>query len=155
MEIERIRELIEQLTALMDAKKLDELEVELEGVKVALRRGSRGGDRPAVVGPHHPAPPPGPAAPPAAEAPPPESDVYVLRSPMVGTFYRSPAPDADPYVEVGDEVGPESVLCIIEAMKVMNELKAEAEGTVVAILVENGEPVEYGQPLFHIAPRKP
>jgi len=155
MEIERIRELIEQLTALMDAKKLDELEIEIEGVKVALRRGRSSHDQPQVVvaqpqpAAHAPA-----AQPPPEEAAAPEEELHVVRSPMVGTFYRSPAPDADPYVEVGDEVGPDTVLCIIEAMKVMNELKAEVEGTVVAILVENGEPVEYGQPLFHIAPKK-
>jgi len=137
MEIERIRELIEQLTALMDAKKLDELEIEQ-----------------VVVAQPHPAAHAPAGQPPPEEAAAPEEELHVVRSPMVGTFYRSPAPDADPYVEVGDEVGPDTVLCIIEAMKVMNELKAEVEGTVVAILVENGEPVEYGQPLFHIAPKK-
>ena len=154
MEIERIRELIEQLTALMDAKNLDELEVEMEGVKVALRRGRAGADQPQVVLTHPQPAAQAPTPQPTPEQSPPEEELHVVRSPMVGTFYRSPAPDADPYVEVGDEVGPDTVVCIIEAMKVMNELKAEVEGTVVAVLVENGEPVEYGQPLFHIAPRK-
>jgi acetyl-CoA carboxylase biotin carboxyl carrier protein len=73
-------------------------------------------------------------------------------SPLVGTFYRASSPDADPFVEVGAKVGPDSVLCIIEAMKVMNEIKAETRAEVVEILVENGEPVEYGQPLFLLKP---
>ncbi|WP_158736035.1 acetyl-CoA carboxylase biotin carboxyl carrier protein [Alteribacillus sp. YIM 98480] len=71
-----------------------------------------------------------------------------ITSPMVGTFYRSPSPDADPYVKEGDKVGEESVVCIVEAMKLMNELEAEISGEIVEILVENGELVEYGQPLF-------
>lgn len=71
-------------------------------------------------------------------------------SPMVGTFYRSPSPDADPFVDVGSTIEPETVVCIIEAMKVMNEVKAETTGEIVQVLVENGEPVEYGQPLFLI-----
>ena len=69
---------------------------------------------------------------------------------MVGTFYRAPAPDAAPFVEVGDEIEPEQTVCIIEAMKLMNEIKAELKGRVVEILVENGDPVDYGQPLFKI-----
>jgi acetyl-CoA carboxylase biotin carboxyl carrier protein len=73
-----------------------------------------------------------------------------VRSPMVGTLYRSPAPDAPPFVEVGDRVAEDTTLCIIEAMKVMNEIKAEVEGVVVEVLVQNGEAVEYGQPLFRI-----
>jgi acetyl-CoA carboxylase biotin carboxyl carrier protein len=72
---------------------------------------------------------------------------------MVGTFYRAASPDSDPFVSVGSEVGPETVLCIIEAMKVMNEIKAETSGRIVEILVENGEPVEFGQPLFLLADR--
>jgi acetyl-CoA carboxylase biotin carboxyl carrier protein len=71
-----------------------------------------------------------------------------IKSPMVGTFYRAPAPDAPPYVDVGDEVKEDTVLCIVEAMKLMNEIKAEIRGKIVEILVENGQPVEYGQPLF-------
>lgn len=72
---------------------------------------------------------------------------------MVGTFYRSPAPDAPAYVEVGTEVGPETVVCIIEAMKVMNEIKAEVEGVIAEILVDNAKPVEYGQRLFAVKPK--
>ena len=82
---------------------------------------------------------------PAAEA---EEDVFKITSPIVGTFYRSPGPDKDPYVKEGSQVGPETVVCIVEAMKLMNEIQAEATGEVVAIYVENGQPVEFGQPLF-------
>src|SRR5215471_6233744 len=81
-----------------------------------------------------------PAAPPNAE--------LEIKSPMIGTFYRAPSPEAAAYVEVGSEVNPETIVCIIEAMKVMNEIKAEAKGTVTQILVENSKPVEFGQPLF-------
>jgi acetyl-CoA carboxylase biotin carboxyl carrier protein len=73
-------------------------------------------------------------------------------SPMVGTFYRAPAPDADPYVDVGDTVKADTVLCIVEAMKLMNEIKAEMAGVVRRILVETGQPVEFGQPMFLIEP---
>jgi len=71
---------------------------------------------------------------------------------MIGTFYRSPSPDSASYVDVGAEVGPESVVCIIEAMKVMNEIKSEVRGVITQILVENGKPVEFGQPLFKVRP---
>ncbi len=81
----------------------------------------------------------------------PENTV-AIESPMVGTFYRAPSPDAEPFAQEGDTVDPEKVVCIIEAMKVMNEIKAETSGTIIKILVENGEPVEYGQPLFLVKP---
>jgi acetyl-CoA carboxylase biotin carboxyl carrier protein len=79
-----------------------------------------------------------------------DEDLYKIPSPIVGTFYRSPAPDKDPYVQIGSKVAPETVVCIIEAMKLMNEIQAEASGEIVKIYVENGQPVEYGQPLFGI-----
>jgi len=75
-----------------------------------------------------------------------------IKSPMVGTFYRAPSPDADPFVQVGDRVDAETTVCIIEAMKVMNEIKAETEGEIVKVLAENGEPIEFGQPLFLVKP---
>jgi len=81
-----------------------------------------------------------------------EETHIVVRSPMVGTFYRAPAPDAPPFVDVGDTVKENTVLCIVEAMKLMNEIKAETRGTLAKILVENGQPVEYNQPLFLIKP---
>jgi acetyl-CoA carboxylase biotin carboxyl carrier protein len=80
-----------------------------------------------------------------------QSNGLEIRSPMVGTFYRSPSPDADEYVKVGDEISPGKILCIIEAMKLMNEIEAEISGKIVEILVENGNPVEYNQPLFKVA----
>jgi acetyl-CoA carboxylase biotin carboxyl carrier protein len=79
-----------------------------------------------------------------------DEDLYKIPSPIVGTFYRSPAPDKDPYIQIGSKVSPESVVCIIEAMKLMNEIQAEVSGEVAKIYVENGQPVEYGQPLFGI-----
>jgi acetyl-CoA carboxylase, biotin carboxyl carrier protein len=75
-----------------------------------------------------------------------------IKSPMIGTFYRSPSPEAAPYVEVGTEVNPETVVCIIEAMKVMNEIKAEAKGIISQVIIDNAKPVEFGQPLFKLRP---
>ena len=79
-----------------------------------------------------------------------DEDLFKITSPIVGTFYRSPSPDKDPYVKVGDNVSPDTTVCIIEAMKLMNEIQAETSGEIVKIYVENGQPVEYGQPLFGI-----
>lgn len=112
-----------------------------------------------VFAPPSQAPPPGEEAARVEEAPEAaavpaeaqeEDNIAVVCSPMVGTFYRAPAPDAPPYVDMGDVVKENTVLCIVEAMKLMNEIKAEARGTVAKILVENGQPVEYNQPMFHI-----
>ena len=90
-------------------------------------------------------------APGPASEPEPAQEGHVVKAPMVGTFYRSPSPDAKPFVEVGQAVKEGDTICIIEAMKLMNEIEADASGTVKAILVENGQPVEYGQPLFILA----
>jgi acetyl-CoA carboxylase biotin carboxyl carrier protein len=93
----------------------------------------------------------GPGAPPPAPgAPPPEPQGHLLKSPMVGTFYRAPSPGAPAFVEIGQSVTKGETLCIIEAMKLLNEIESDATGVVKAILVENGQPVEYGQPLFRI-----
>ena len=100
--------------------------------------------------PQQPAPAPVAAAAPAAEPPPPPAAGHVVKSPMVGTFYRSANPNSGPFVEVGTPVKEGDTLCIIEAMKLMNEIEADKTGTVKAVLVENGQPVEYGQPLFVI-----
>jgi acetyl-CoA carboxylase biotin carboxyl carrier protein len=93
---------------------------------------------------------PAPAAP--AATPPPAPEGPEVKSPMIGTFYRRPSPDADSFVEVGSVVEPDTVVCIIEAMKVMNEIKAEVKGTIAEVLLEDGKPVEYGQVLFRIEP---
>ena len=98
---------------------------------------------PAPAAPAHP----GADASTAASA---DQDLHIIPSPIVGTFYRSPSPTAEPFVKIGSNVEPASVVCIIEAMKLMNEIQAEASGEVVKIYVENGQPVEYGQPLFGI-----
>jgi acetyl-CoA carboxylase biotin carboxyl carrier protein len=97
-----------------------------------------------------PVPAPAAAAVPAAEAPPPPAAGHMVKSPMVGTFYRSANPNSGPFVEIGTPVKEGDTLCIIEAMKLMNEIESDKTGTVKAILVENGQPVEYGQPLFVI-----
>ena len=157
--MEELRELI----ALLRDNGLAELELENEGFRVRLRREST------VHEAAHLAPAPPPAAAPVAHAPAPppaatpahpgtqattaaaqDQDLHIISSPIVGTFYRSPSPTADAFVKIGSNVEPESVVCIIEAMKLMNEIQAEATGEVVKIYVENGQPVEYGQPLFGI-----
>jgi acetyl-CoA carboxylase biotin carboxyl carrier protein len=94
--------------------------------------------------------PPAPASALQAEEPPEEETLHTIKSPLVGTFYRSPSPTSDPFVKVGDRVESDTVVCIVEAMKLMNNIQAEVTGTVVNIYVENGQPVEYGQPLFGI-----
>jgi acetyl-CoA carboxylase biotin carboxyl carrier protein len=101
-----------------------------------------------VVAPPHPAAGGAAAAPPPAGETAPQIEGHVVKAPMVGTFYRSPSPDAKSFVEVGQAVKEGEVICIIEAMKLMNEIDSDAAGVVKAILVENGQPVEYGQPLF-------
>jgi acetyl-CoA carboxylase biotin carboxyl carrier protein len=130
----------------MNQNGIAELSLEEEGRKVRLRKAGeppRGAATITVPAAHIPPPPPPAAG--KAERPP---DVHEILSPMVGTFYRSPSPEAESFVEVGAEVAPETTLCIIEAMKVMNEIKAETEGVIQEILVSNGEAVEFGQPLF-------
>jgi acetyl-CoA carboxylase biotin carboxyl carrier protein len=104
------------------------------------------------AGPPAPAPAPAPAPVPA-QAPEPEPATILVKSPIVGTFYESSSPDTPPFVKVGDAVQPGQVLCIIESMKLMNEIEAEVAGIVAAKLVENGKPVEYGEALFAIQPR--
>jgi len=83
-----------------------------------------------------------------------DEQIALIKSPIVGTFYTAPDPESSPYVKVGDHVGPETTVCIVEAMKVFNEIPAEVAGKIVAVLVENGDPVEYGQPLFKVDTRQ-
>jgi acetyl-CoA carboxylase biotin carboxyl carrier protein len=148
--------LIKQVVDLMKRSELSEFEFEEEGFKLRLSR--KNGETPQIIQAPAPvaqpaAPQPAAAAPPVAdEAAPPkeEAGISVIKSPMVGTFYRSPAPESPAFTDVGKKVGSESVVCIIEAMKVMNEIQAEMSGTITEVLVENGEAVEYGQPLFKV-----
>jgi acetyl-CoA carboxylase biotin carboxyl carrier protein len=104
-----------------------------------------------AAGPAAPAEPSAAAPAPAPQAAPAEPEAHVVKSPMVGTFYRSSSPDTKPFVEVGDTVKKGQTICIIEAMKLMNEIEADKDGVISDALVENGQPVEYGEPLFVIA----
>jgi acetyl-CoA carboxylase biotin carboxyl carrier protein len=151
---------IKDLIKLVDQTSIQELEIENEGMRLAIRKPAR----------IEAAPAPQVAAIPAAAAPAPQiqaptapepvqqaetqkaarddSNLHKITSPMVGTFYRAPAPDAPPFVNIGDRVSEKTVVCILEAMKLMNPLEAEVTGEIVDILVENGQLVDFGQPLF-------
>src|SRR5579863_3129152 len=100
------------------------------------------------------APPPATPAPPPAEPAPPPENLHMVRSPIVGTYYESPSPGSPPFVKPGDMVEAGQVICIVEAMKLMNEIEADASGEIVKVLVANGAPIEYGQELFAIRPKK-
>jgi acetyl-CoA carboxylase biotin carboxyl carrier protein len=149
---------IKAIIDLMRKNSVSEFELEKQDFKIRLKRGGNGGigggvsdDGQAVT---FVQPPIAIAASTvsAAAAAPPVSNEVEIKSPMIGTFYRAPSPEAAPYIEVGTEVNVETVVCIIEAMKVMNEIKAEAKGVITQVLVENAKPVEFGQPLFKIRP---
>jgi acetyl-CoA carboxylase biotin carboxyl carrier protein len=158
--MDELKELIE----LLRENGLAELELERQGFRVRLRReGAFPVSQPGtVVQPEVSVPAAKAATAPVAAAPPlhpgaraetaasEDQDLHIIPSPIVGTFYRSPSPNADPFVKIGSNVESETVVCIIEAMKLMNEIQAEASGEVVKVYVENGQPVEYGQPLFGI-----
>ncbi len=148
----------------MQRSDLTEFSVEEEGLKLKIARASNAASAPVVVAaptlasaaPFPVAAPAPVAAAPAASAPAAaapagdESGVVYVKSPMVGTFYKAASPESKPFAEVGTKITETSVVCIIEAMKIMNEIQAEVKGTVVEILVENGQPVEYGQKLFKV-----
>ena len=152
MDLRKLKKLID----LVEASGISELEITEGEEKVKI---VKGGGAPAVVAAQVPGPAaPAPVAPPApvvsalpAETPEAAPEGHPVKSPMVGTFYRTPSPDAKAFVEVGQAVKDGQIICIIEAMKLMNEIECDKSGTVKAILVENGQPVEYGQPLFIIA----
>jgi acetyl-CoA carboxylase biotin carboxyl carrier protein len=149
---------IKAIIDLMKKNSITEFELEEKDSKLRLKRGINGGGQ----APSEEAPPMMPMSmqvPMMVPTVPMASATQVvstgeidIRSPMIGTFYRSPSPEAASYVEVGSEVSPDTVVCIIEAMKVMNEIKAEVKGIVTQALVENGKPVEFGQPLFKVRP---
>ncbi|MBK9153597.1 MAG: acetyl-CoA carboxylase biotin carboxyl carrier protein [Chloracidobacterium sp.] len=147
---------LRELSELVNENGFTDFEFENENIRVRM---SKMPSAPAAgAQPFYAAPAPAiaaPAAAPAAAAPSPaesapEEDLHQITSPIVGTFYRAAGPDKEPYVKEGSKVGPTTVVCIVEAMKLMNEIEAETEGEVVKIYVENGQPVEYGQPLFGI-----
>ena len=145
---------LKELIALMNEHQLVEMELEKEGMKVRLRKAGSEVSAEAVMveramargaAPIVPAPVPVPEAAPKISG-------LEIKSPMVGTFYRAPAPEAPPFVEVGQEIKVGQVLCIIEAMKLMNEIKAEVKGRIVKIPVENAQPIEFGHVLFIVEP---
>jgi acetyl-CoA carboxylase biotin carboxyl carrier protein len=148
---------IKAIIDLMKKNSVTEFELEKQDFKIRLKRGPNGGgaaasyDDPLALTAAQ-SPPAIPVAVAAPQVPVPVSNELEIKSPMIGTFYRAPSPEAAPYVEVGVEVSPETVVCIIEAMKVMNEIKAEAKGVITQVMVENAKPVEFGQPLFKIRP---
>ena len=151
---------IKAIVDLMKKNALSEFELEHQDFKIKLKRGA-GLPVPVAMDESVAIPytmavgAPAVAAPAPAAAPVPAAAEPVgaeIKSPMIGTFYRAPSPESADYVEVGTEVNPDTVVCIIEAMKVMNEIKAETKGVITQILVENAKPVEFGQPLFRIRP---
>jgi acetyl-CoA carboxylase biotin carboxyl carrier protein len=157
MELDQIKAII----SMMKENDLSEFSMEQDGLKMRIKRGPEGFQQsvvqiPAPVAAAQPqlaAAAPAPAASqtePSAAA---EAGLKHVISPMVGTFYRSPSPDASAYAEVGQEVDEETVVCIIEAMKVMNEIKAEVKGVITDVLVENAKAVEFGQKLFAVRPK--
>ncbi|PIP18878.1 MAG: acetyl-CoA carboxylase, biotin carboxyl carrier protein [Candidatus Omnitrophica bacterium CG08_land_8_20_14_0_20_41_16] len=149
MNIKEINELIN----LMNENNLMELEIEKEGMRIRLRKAASGTEAPSgpiVVEEER-----------VRDIPPKQASevskemnvkTVEMKSPMVGTFYRAPSPEAPPYVEVGQNVEPGQVVCIIEAMKLMNEIKSEIRGKILEVLVDNAEPIEFGQPIFLIEP---
>jgi len=162
MEINEIKRLVK----LVESSNIDELEIQEEGRQIRITKSKSSAMVPAPVSTPqmvHMTPHPIPqvhkeaiaqeVTKPGSDSKE-KSDRYIeIRSPMVGTFYRAPAPDAEPYVREGSEIKPGKTMCIIEAMKLMNEIEAEVSGTIAKILVENAKPVEYNQPLFLVEPK--
>jgi acetyl-CoA carboxylase biotin carboxyl carrier protein len=156
---------IKQIIDLMKRSELTEFAVEEEGFKLKIRRGANGlpivstgkgsnspfpASDPGSIAPAMPAPAPihsSLSTPPMAVD---EPGITYVKSPMVGTFYRASSPESKPFIDIGSKIEDNSLVCIIEAMKIMNEIQAETKGTVVEILIENGQPVEYGQRLFKL-----
>ena len=160
MDLDELKELLH----ILDEREIIEFELEEEGKKLRIRKAAANHAAPAAViappivstlptqapaapAPLAPAPPPPPAVEPAADA-----GTLVVKSPIVGTFYRSPDPNSPPFVDVGDRVKPGQVMCIVEAMKLMNEIEAEVAGEVLKVHPQSGQPVQYGDPLFTIRP---
>ena len=146
MELDEIKKILE----MMNEHELSEFEMEQDGFKIALKKG-----QPVQVQPSAPiimpmVPQAQPESVTTEAAPAEEADVEFIPAPIVGTFYAAASPETPAYVEVDQEIKPNDIICVIEAMKVMNEIQSEVSGTVVEVLVANGEPVEYDQPLFKI-----
>jgi acetyl-CoA carboxylase biotin carboxyl carrier protein len=155
MNLKELKEIIDIVTA---KESIEELEIEKSGVRLRIKRASNHAALPVATA----APPPRASTtihPALSTVPTPaqisaeSEDVFYIKSPIVGTFYKAPSPTSEPFVTVGDFVEKGSVLCIIEAMKLMNEIESEVAGEIVSVLVESGQPVEYGEKLFAIRPR--
>lgn len=150
--------LIKKLVKLVDSSDITDLEVEENGLRVKIAKKIRGGQvvaQPQILSPTIPLVQQISELKSSEQAVLKEEtkeNLHEIRSPIVGTFYRAPAPDADPYIQVGDNISVGTVLCIVEAMKLMNEIESDVNGKILKILVENGKPVEYNQPLFLIQP---
>jgi acetyl-CoA carboxylase biotin carboxyl carrier protein len=161
---------LKELVEFLIEKDITEFELERGDVKVRIKRGTPqapmtseriiavSAPHPAVQVPIAAAPisgaPPETSAPPAAPAPPPAEELHMVKSPIVGTYYESPSPGSPPFVKPGDSVEIGQVLCIVEAMKLMNEIEADVAGEIVKCLMKNGQPIEYNQELFAIRPKK-
>ena len=155
-DVRKVRRLVE----LMNEHDLAEIDLRQADQRIRLRKGVElpsllaGPPAAPAVGPVGPtAPAPAPATP-AGESPAETTNTILIKSPMVGTFYTSSSPDVEPFVKVGDHVNQDTTVCIVEAMKVFNEIPAECSGQIVACLVDNGDPVEFGQALFKVDPGK-
>jgi len=148
-----LKELKEIIDVFSSKESIEELEIEKSGVRLRIKRslshvslGSTAADASTVLVPSN-------SAPPITEVAAESGELFYMKSPIVGTFYSAPTPNSEPFVSVGDIVEKGTVLCIIEAMKLMNEIESEMAGEIVGILVDNGQPVEYGEKLFAIRPR--
>jgi len=163
-----LKDICELIDVLIE-REITEFELEKGGVKIRIKRGDahagssapagRTTSSPPTASPHTPPPAVAPTPPSSPTSAPVEpsatesaEELYIIKSPIVGTFYAAPAPNAPPFVNLGDGVQVGQVLCIIEAMKLMNEIESEVAGEIVRVYVENGQPVEYGQSLFAIKP---
>jgi acetyl-CoA carboxylase biotin carboxyl carrier protein len=135
---------VREILRIIDESPLDELRIETEGFSLHVRRGSAAGPQPPPAGAHPPAGTPGGAAA--------TNGSLTIESPMLGTFYRAEGPGQEPFVELGDQVSPDTTVCIIEVMKMMNSVPAGVSGTIVEICQPNAELVEYGAPLFRVEP---
>ena len=143
---------LQEIVKLMENSGIAELSLEEENLKLSLKRESKTPEIVTVAQPMVASLPTEarPTSAPVAPAPKEDKNVFIIKSPMVGTFYASPSPESAPYVTEGTQVSSETVVCILEAMKVMNEVRADCSGKIIEILVKNGTAVEYGQPLFKV-----
>lgn len=154
---------IQELIKMVNKSNISELSIEQDKFKITIKQKEQEVQQivtvpavtavqPVVAAPQAVAPAPAPAAPSAPAAGPAASNLITIKSPMIGTFYRSAGPDKPPFVNVGDDVAPGKVVCIIEAMKLFNEIESEVSGKIVKVLVDDASPVEYDQPLFLVEP---